>query len=168
VFTARYALSPHIKQIRFVFKGLIRSQVMCSWHNKPPVFSKAFFTFKIHTVSRYTSKYHFPYAHTKRTAFPMPIFTKLTNVQQHYAQISYKGSHPTWTINVGSTNRNSLTCVTKARISRHRFSRNSRTRNTEFHSNQSWNTDSAGINSCKILLLMIGFSRNPCLRDTFS
>jgi hypothetical protein len=27
VFTARYALSPYIKQIRFVFKGLIRLQV---------------------------------------------------------------------------------------------------------------------------------------------
>jgi hypothetical protein len=30
VFTARYALSPYIKQIRFVFKGLITGL-----HNKP-------------------------------------------------------------------------------------------------------------------------------------
>jgi hypothetical protein len=27
VFTARYALSPYIKQIRFVFKGLIRGEL---------------------------------------------------------------------------------------------------------------------------------------------
>jgi hypothetical protein len=28
VFTARYALSPYIKQVRFVFKGLIQNQAM--------------------------------------------------------------------------------------------------------------------------------------------
>jgi hypothetical protein len=28
VFTARYALSPYIKQIRFVFKGFIKYQAM--------------------------------------------------------------------------------------------------------------------------------------------
>jgi hypothetical protein len=31
VFTARYALSPYIKQIRFVFKGLIRFTSVHTW-----------------------------------------------------------------------------------------------------------------------------------------
>jgi hypothetical protein len=40
VFTARYALSPYIKQIRFVFKGLnllYNSTVLLATGNKPEV-----------------------------------------------------------------------------------------------------------------------------------
>jgi hypothetical protein len=36
VFTARYALSPYIKQIRFVFKGLINKEV-CDCKDQHPV-----------------------------------------------------------------------------------------------------------------------------------
>jgi hypothetical protein len=36
VFTALYALSPYIKQIRFVFKGLISSTKRCNTLNGPP------------------------------------------------------------------------------------------------------------------------------------
>jgi hypothetical protein len=42
-------------------------------------------------------------------AFPVPIFTKLTNAQQHYVQIACTEFHPNWTKNVENTHRNVFT-----------------------------------------------------------
>jgi len=39
----------------------------------------------------------------KSIAFAAPIFTKLTNVQQHYVQITYTNFHPNRTIYVEIT-----------------------------------------------------------------
>ena len=39
-------------------------------------------------------------AHTKSTAFSTPVFTHLTNAQQHYVQTTYTKLHRNWAINV--------------------------------------------------------------------
>jgi hypothetical protein len=41
------------------------------------------------TDSRYKKQCNFIYAHKKCTAFRTPIFTKLTNAQQHFVHIFY-------------------------------------------------------------------------------
>jgi hypothetical protein len=67
-------------------------------------------------------------ARKKNRAFPAPSFTKLTNDQQHCAQISYAEFNPSRTIrtmNVKGMDRNSFTPLRKVRISQRRFSRNS-------------------------------------------
>ena len=49
-------------------------------------------------------------------AFPGPIFTELTNGQQHYVQSSYNEFGPNWAINLESTDRNPFTTLRKIRI----------------------------------------------------
>jgi hypothetical protein len=56
-------------------------------------------------LPRYMHKRNFIYTHTKSTAFPLPIFTKIINVQQHYVNISSCNEfHQTWKINVERIN----------------------------------------------------------------
>jgi len=43
------------------------------------------------------------------TAFPQPVFMKLTHYQQYYVQISYTEFHPNLSVTVGSKDRYSLT-----------------------------------------------------------
>jgi len=49
-------------------------------------FIEAHFTFRMSRFFR-TSVNNLIYAHTKSVAFPLPIFMKLTNTQQHNVQI---------------------------------------------------------------------------------
>jgi hypothetical protein len=72
-------------------------------------FTLAFFTSKYRMVLRYTYKCIVTYVHTKTTAFPAVIFTKLSISQQHYVQISCTEFHPNRTVNVNSRGRNTDT-----------------------------------------------------------
>jgi hypothetical protein len=47
----------------------------------------------------HTHTCNYTYTHTKCTAFPAPLFTKLTNDQQHYTQIKYTKFHTNHTMN---------------------------------------------------------------------
>jgi hypothetical protein len=51
-------------------------------------------------------KRNFIYDHEKSAAFPVAIFVKLTNAQQHNTQISDTRFQPNQTINVESTKIN--------------------------------------------------------------
>ena len=57
----------------------------CALRDRETHFTKAFFTLKM-SYSK-SVKCSSIYAHYKSTAFPMPIFTELTNAQQHCVHI---------------------------------------------------------------------------------
>jgi hypothetical protein len=59
-----------------------------------------------HTVSRYTCQRNFINTHNKSTAFPAPLFTKLTNGQQRYLESSPAEFHTNRLWNMESTSRN--------------------------------------------------------------
>ena len=52
------------------------------------------------------------YTHKKSTAIPALIFTKISNAQQRYSQISDTEFYSNRTINVESADRNSLALLT--------------------------------------------------------
>jgi hypothetical protein len=56
-------------------------------------FPKAFFTFKMSHGFTGHAEINFIYVRKKRTAFPVPIFTKLTNAQQHHVLTSKTEFH---------------------------------------------------------------------------
>jgi len=62
----------------------MRLHVMYRWRS-----IQALFTIKM----PYGFKYNFSWARNKRTAFKVPIFTKRTNVQQHYVRTSCTDCH---------------------------------------------------------------------------
>jgi hypothetical protein len=70
VFTARYALSPYIKQIRFVFKGLIRLTTYYFWDAADDKFNK-FLLF----LSRYFRLLYHGVRHTRNVTFIYYLFT---------------------------------------------------------------------------------------------
>ena len=71
--------------------------------------TEAFFVFKSHAGSRNSSKCNFIYTQYKSTAFPVPIFTKLSSSQQHYVQNSYTKSQEIQTIIVKNA-KNAFIC----------------------------------------------------------
>lgn len=68
---------------------------------------------KYHTVTRYTRKYNLSHVRDIRIPFTTPIFTKLTNAQQHCVLISYRNVQPNWVITTERTDKNSLTSQCK-------------------------------------------------------
>jgi hypothetical protein len=48
------------------------------------IFYSAYFTFKISYILQYKHKPNYLYAYKKNTDLLVPMFTKLTNTQQHY------------------------------------------------------------------------------------
>ena len=57
---------------------------------------------KVNRALRYTRNCNFIYARKKSTTFSATIFTKFTNDQKHYVQISYTEFHAVRTVNVES------------------------------------------------------------------
>jgi hypothetical protein len=70
------------------------------------------------------------YTHTKFTAVPAPIFTKLMNEQQHYVQIKYTKFHTNHTRNVEGTDRNSIRPFSHEWLSLRQQSQNAQSVNT--------------------------------------
>jgi len=68
---------------------------------------------KCYTLLQHTCRCNFSYACRKCTTFPVQIFTKLINAQQHYVQIICTDFQPNWTINFESTSRNSCKALSK-------------------------------------------------------
>jgi len=85
-------------------------------------FAKAFVTFEILLVARYTLKCNFIYAPKYSMAFAAPIFTKCTNAQQRCIHIAYTEFHPNRSINAESPERKSSEPLIKVRLSLRRFS----------------------------------------------
>jgi hypothetical protein len=69
--------------------------------------------------------HNFIYAHNQSAAFPVTIFIKTTNAQQHYVPVPYNEFHPNQTINVESTDTNSFTPISRVWLSPRQFSQNS-------------------------------------------
>lgn len=85
-------------------------------------FAKAFVTFEILLVARYTLKCNFIYVPKYSMAFAAPIFMKCTTAQQCCVHIAYTEFQPNWSINAESLERKSSEPPIKVRLSLRRFS----------------------------------------------
>jgi len=68
---------------------------------------------KCHTVSQFVHSIISFKAQRKSTSFPVQIFIKLTNTQEHQVQISCTEFHPNDTINMECMDRNSCAPLSK-------------------------------------------------------
>jgi len=85
-------------------------------------FAKAFVTFEILLVARYTLICNFIYVPKYSMAFAAPIFMKCTNAQQRYVHIVYTEFQPNRSINAESLDRKSSEPLIKVRLSLRQFS----------------------------------------------
>jgi hypothetical protein len=102
----------------FNVKSTIRITYFSSWNKK-----KVKFCWPV--LLQYTHERKFICSRKKSLAFPVPMFTELTNSQHQCVLTSLTENHPNTVIKVKSTDRNPLTPLNKVRLSLLLFSRNS-------------------------------------------